>query len=142
MLTKDTKSVAENKNRKDYADHKWDQEVRASLAAKKAASGAAGGSAKLSKADQALVDAQKAKEAEVRQRIAEVQARLRRGTELVASLIASNGAAAQREAGNLAKAMLSTVFGRGSFLVDQDTRAFEVFLVRSKRYLGVVKETC
>lgn len=124
MLSKDNKPVVENKNRKDYADQKWDQEVRASLAAKKAA---APGGVKLSKADQALVDAQKAKEAEVRQRIATLQAQLKRGIELVAALVASNAESVERHAGDMAKAMLSTVFGRGSFLVDE--RAFDVFLV-------------
>lgn len=117
------KDAVENKNRKDYATEKWEQEVRESLAKKKAAQPGA----KLSKADQAAVAAQMAKEAEVRQKISDVQARLKRGIELVSALVSSNAEAVERHVGDMAEMMLQSVFGPGSFLVDQ--RAFDVFVV-------------
>jgi urease gamma subunit len=116
------KDSAENKNRRDYATEKWEAEVRASLAQKRAATGA-----KLSKADQAAVDAQRAKEAIIRGQIAAVQARMKRGLEIIAALVASNAERVKAEVGMLAKVLLATGFGVGSFLLD--VRVFEVFLV-------------
>jgi len=120
------KDAVENKNRKDYATEKWEQEVRDSLSKKKTTT-----NVKLSKADQAAVAAQMAKEAGIRQQIIEVQARLRRGVELVRSLVASNAEAMERHVGELAKMLLHSVFGVGSFLADN--KAFEVFLVSSEQ---------
>ena len=118
------KNAVEDKNRKDYATEKWEQEVRESLSKKKAAITGAN----LSKADKAAVAAQLAKEAGVRAQIVIVQARLRRGVELVSSLISSNAEAMERHLGDLARMMLESVFGPGGFLMDQ--RPFQVFLVR------------
>lgn len=115
------KDAPENKNRKDYATEKWEQEVRESLK-KKAAT-----NVKLNKADQAAVNAQLAKEAAVRARVASVQARLSRGVDLVAALVASNAEMMERHVGELATLLLNSVFGPGSFLVDN--KAFRVFLV-------------
>ncbi|WVQ78061.1 hypothetical protein IAT38_000142 [Cryptococcus sp. DSM 104549] len=124
VLTTKKDSGVENKNRKDYATEKWEQEVRESLAKKKAAS--AGPGAKLSKQDQALVSAQLKKEAATREQIARVQGQLKRGVELVAALGKTGSADVARWVGVMAKAMLDSVFGMGSFLVDK--RAFEVFV--------------
>jgi hypothetical protein len=115
------KDTVENKNRKDYADAKWEQEVRDSLAKKKAATSGAN----LSKQDKALVSAQMSKEAGVRAKMAEVQARLHRGIQLVSALVASNAEAVGSRIGEMASLMLDSVFGPGSFLVDG--KAFAVF---------------
>jgi len=119
------KEAVENKNRKDYATEKWEQEVRDSLVKKKAAT--VGG--KRSKQDEALVAAQLAKESEVRARILIQQAKLKRGVELVSSIVASNAEKMQRHVDELVKLLLSSAFGAGSFLSDE--RPFEVFLVRA-----------
>jgi hypothetical protein len=111
----------ENKNRKDYADAKWEQEVRESLAKKQSAKPGAA----LSKQDKALVAAQMTKEAEVRARIVDVQARLKRGVKLISALVASNAEAVGRNVGEMASLLLGSVFGTGSFLVD--SKAFVVF---------------
>ncbi|KAL7422316.1 translational activator of GCN4 [Cryptotrichosporon argae] len=116
------KDQPENKNRKDYAVEKWEQEVRESLAKKKTAAV----SANLSKQDRALVAAQLAKEADVRRHIARLQARLDRGLRLVASLADSSVAAVERHLTDMAQLLLVSAFGFGSFLVDQ--RAFDVFI--------------
>jgi len=114
----------ENKNSKNYATEKWEQEIRDSIAAKKAAQP---GTQKLSKADQALVSAQRTKEAETRTKIAITRARLVRGVELIKCLIASNSEAVARHLRVMAECMLASVFSRGSFLVDKSV--FGVFLV-------------
>jgi hypothetical protein len=117
------KEVNENQNRKDYATDKWEQEVRDSLAKKKSATAVV-----LSKADKALVAAQLVKEADIRTRIAVEQAKLRRGIELVASLADSKSPDVYKHVQLMARMLLGSVFGAGSFLVDG--RAFTVFLVR------------
>lgn len=121
VLSKKSDQV-ENKNRKDYAVEKWEQEVREQLAKKKATTPGAN----LSKQDKALVAAQLRKEADVREEIALEQARLKRGLELVSSLAASGVSAVESQLGTLAHLLLSSVFGAGAFLVDD--RAFEVFI--------------
>jgi len=117
------KENSDNKNSKDYANAKWEQEVRDSLAKKKAATPGA----KLSKVDQALVAAQMAKEKEVREHIVVLQAKLNRGIELVRGLIAANSEPVAKHVRLLAELLLASVFGPGRFLVDG--RAFDVFLV-------------
>lgn len=120
------KDKNENKNRKDYADEKWEQEVRESIAKKKSS----GPSAKLSRPDQLLVTAQMAKEAETRAHISRVQACLYRGIELVRSLVASNSEAVSKHLRVMAEALLNSAFGPGSFLVDE--RVLPVFLVSER----------
>lgn len=73
------------------------------------------------------MNAQLAKEAEVRTKISAVQARMKRGLEVVYALTASNAERVEREVGELAQILLSSAFSDGSFLLDQ--RAFEVFMV-------------
>ncbi|KAK4684697.1 hypothetical protein P7C73_g5471, partial [Tremellales sp. Uapishka_1] len=116
------KDAADNKNVKDYATEKWEREVREALAKKKASSAGT----VLSKQDKALVAAQLSKEAEVRLRIATQKAKLLRGLELIASLADSQAADVKKHVYTLGKLMLGSVFGPGSFLVDE--RSFEVFL--------------
>lgn len=113
----------ENKNRKDYATEKWEEEIREAVAKKKATRPGA----KLSKQDQALVNAQMAKEAEIRTQITTTQASLRRGVELVRSLVAANSEAVSKHLRIMSDCLLASVFGPGSFLVDD--RVFPVFLV-------------
>lgn len=120
----------ENKNRKDYATEKWEEEIREAVAKKKSTQPGA----KLSKADQALVTAQMGKEADTRKRISTVRASLHRGTELIRSLVASNSEAVSKHLRTMAESLLNSVFGPGSFLVDE--RVFTVFLVSPSATLG------
>ncbi|WWC61174.1 uncharacterized protein I303_103754 [Kwoniella dejecticola CBS 10117] len=122
VLNSKKDSGPDNKNSKNYATEKWEQEVRESLAKKKATQIGA----KLSKADQALVNAQLAKEAEIRNQIAKVQGQLRRGVELVAALTNSLSEETRKYVDELAKLLLGSVFASGNFLVDG--RAFDVFI--------------
>ena len=116
------KDIVDDKNRKDYATDKWEAEVRNSIKSK-APTG------KVSKADQALVTAQLAKEADVRRHLQLVQGRLRRGVELIAALVAAKSSVVERHIVEMARLMLSSVFGPGNFLMDR--RPFDVFLVSS-----------
>ncbi|ORX39844.1 regulation of translational elongation-related protein [Kockovaella imperatae] len=115
------KDVAENKNRKDYATDKWEQEVRDALARKKTLVGA-----NLSKADKAAVTAQMNKEAEVRTQILLAQGRLREGVQLVSSLAASNSEGMKRYVGEMLKLLIRSVYGPGNFLMDE--QVFSVVL--------------
>ncbi|KIR26892.1 50S small subunit ribosomal protein L19 [Cryptococcus deuterogattii LA55] len=121
VLAQKKDGTPENKNRKDYATEKWEQEVRESLAKKRAATAGV----KLSKQDQALVSAQLTKEAATRQQIRQVQGSLNRGIALVSALTKAGNVEVERFAGGMAAALLSSVFAAGSFLVEG--RAFDVF---------------
>ncbi|EIW69657.1 hypothetical protein TREMEDRAFT_73934 [Tremella mesenterica DSM 1558] len=114
------KDLPENKNSRDYATKKWEQEVRASLSQKKSNGPA------LTKEQKALVETEQAREAEVRERIRITQARLARGIQLIQSLIASNSEVVMKHVGEMAQAMLKSVFASGEFLVEDE--AFKVFI--------------
>ncbi|PLW51845.1 hypothetical protein PCASD_00862 [Puccinia coronata f. sp. avenae] len=75
------KSQVQGKNGQDSIE-KWEQELRASLEKKKA-----GGAKILTKAEKALMDAQLAKEADVRAQVAEALAKLKLGFCLIHSLM-------------------------------------------------------
>ncbi|KAH9925947.1 ARM repeat-containing protein [Epithele typhae] len=77
------KDEVPQKKGKGYKDAQWEAEVRKSLASKKAS----GAGATLSKADQALVQAQLEKEAAVRARVEGIKAKLERGLGLVHALV-------------------------------------------------------
>ncbi|KAH6652528.1 armadillo-type protein [Truncatella angustata] len=70
-----------NKNTKDYDTLKWEEELRAQLAAKK------GTQKKLTADEQAKVNAQLKKESEIRKSIQQIEARLLRGVGIVHGLI-------------------------------------------------------
>jgi hypothetical protein len=72
-----------DKKGKGYADAKWEAEVRQKLNAKKT-------QVTLSKQDQALVNEQLQKEAEIRKRVSGIRAKLEHGLELVHSLSSAN----------------------------------------------------
>ncbi|MBW0479310.1 hypothetical protein O181_019025 [Austropuccinia psidii MF-1] len=82
VLASRKSNEASAKNTKVDSIERWELEVRASLAQKKA-----GASTVLSKAEKALVEAQLVKEAEVRDRVAITLASLKRGYSLIHSLI-------------------------------------------------------
>jgi hypothetical protein len=73
-------SVAIDKNTKDYDTLKWEEEVRTQLAQKK------GQAKKLTADEQAKVNAQLAKEADIRKEIAATERKMRRGVGIIRSL--------------------------------------------------------
>ncbi|ETS84164.1 hypothetical protein PFICI_02189 [Pestalotiopsis fici W106-1] len=80
VLAKNTQSLP-NKNTKDYDTLKWEEELRAQLAAKK------GTQKKLTADEQAKVNAQLKKESEIRKSVQQIEARLLRGIGIIQGLV-------------------------------------------------------
>ncbi|KAI5364301.1 Putative armadillo-like helical, translational activator Gcn1, TOG domain-containing protein [Septoria linicola] len=80
VLSKQSQAPQISKNQKDYDTLKWEEELRAQLAAKK------GQTKKLTADEQAKVKAQLQKESEIRQKVATVDAKLRRGIGFIGAL--------------------------------------------------------
>lgn len=104
---------------------KWDQETRAALAAKKKAGQ---GSASLSKADRALVDAQLVKEAEIRARVVDALARVHQSLRIIRSLLSASTEERDRFLPPMVFSLLSAVTSKNSSLFGEE--AFQTVLVR------------
>ncbi|CAG8528815.1 4749_t:CDS:10 [Funneliformis caledonium] len=89
VLKRSKKVIVENRNRKDYKTEKWERELRESIAKKK-------GTTKLTKEEQAAVDAQLAKESEIRKNVEQVRLTLIRGLDIVDALVESNSEAIEQ----------------------------------------------
>jgi len=107
---------------KGYADAKWEAEVRQKLNAKKT-------QVTLSKQDQALVNEQLRKEAEIRKRVSRIGAKLEHGLELVHSLASANTEQFRAHAPQIASILLLNAFNEASETLVGD-KAFNTFLVR------------
>ncbi|KAG8891177.1 translational activator of GCN4 [Tulasnella sp. 408] len=88
----------------------WEAELKQSLKAKKAGSS-------LSKEDQALVDAQLAKESSIRQKISSIQHHLSRGLSFVRSLVAANVEELQAHIASIANILLQDVLPKATELI-------------------------
>ncbi|KAF8883249.1 armadillo-type protein [Infundibulicybe gibba] len=110
---------------KDYEIAKWEDDLRKSLANKKASS-----TVSLTKQQQALVQAQLAKESEIRQRVVEIKISLERGLRFVRSLVAANVDEFQSHISFIAGLLLTDVLSRGSVLVGDE--AFNTYLELAK----------
>ncbi|KAG6884723.1 hypothetical protein C0993_008704 [Termitomyces sp. T159_Od127] len=110
---------------KDAELAKWDEEIRKNIALKKAMA-----SKTLSKQQQALVNAQLEEEAKVRQHVADVQIKLRRGLRFVQSLAGSGIDQFQDHISSVASLILEVSLGRGLALVGGE--AFETYLDLAK----------
>ena len=80
VLSKKGQDYSVGRNAKDYDTLKWEEELRAQLAQKK------GQTKKLSADEQAKVNAQLAKEATIRQQVATIESKMRRGIGIIQSL--------------------------------------------------------
>ena len=89
---------------------RWEAELRQSLASKKTKVGGAGG---LSKETHALVQAQLAKEAAVRECVGALRAQLLRGLAFVRSVVAGGGASVKSYMGPIAECLLQGAMSRG-----------------------------
>lgn len=108
---------------KDYANAKWEAELRKTLKNKKPATSI------LSKQDQLLVREQLRKESVIRQRVSSTKISLEHGLELVRSLASAQVDEFRLYISNLAALLLTGGFGQTSMLIG--FKAFDVFLVRS-----------
>jgi len=107
---------------KDAELRKWEAELRKSLATKKPAN-----ASNLSKQDRALVDAQLAKETQIRSKVTSIKSRLDRGLQLVRSMVAANTTEFHAMISSVASLLLCGAVVRGTMLVGSN--AFETYLV-------------
>jgi hypothetical protein len=107
---------------KDYEIAKWEEEIRKSLAAKKAST-----QVTLTKQQQALVNAQLEREAKIRHQVAGIRANLERGLQFIRSLVAYGVDEFRDYISAVASLILEGALGRGSMLVGRD--AFDTYLV-------------
>jgi len=112
-----------DKKGKGYADAKWEAEVRQKLNAKNA-------QVTLSKKDQALVNEQLRKEAEIRKHVSGIKAKLEHGLELVHSLSSANVEEFRVHAPQTFSIILLNVFAEASVALVGD-KPFNTLLVRS-----------
>lgn len=111
-----------DKKGKGYAEAKWEAEVRQQLNAKKKTQ------AILSKQDQALVNEQLQKEAEIRKRVSEIRARLDHGLNLVNSLTTANVEEFRAYAPRIASILRLNVFCKASEALVGE-KPFNTFMV-------------
>ena len=128
-MTSDKNQVVTTKG-KDAALAKWDAEVRKSVANKKTTAGSNGGTAILTKQQQALVAAQLAEEAKIRQRVVGIRANLLRGLHFIRSLVASGAEEFRAMISDVSGLLLDGVLGKttGTLLVGE--AAIATYLVR------------
>lgn len=123
MLSGADKSAAVAKG-KNAAMDKWDQETRAALAAKKKASQ---GVTTLSKQEKLLVDAQLAKETEIRARVADALARVHQSLRVIRSLLSLSSAERDGFLPPMVFALLEAANGKNAALFAEE--AFQTILV-------------
>ncbi|KAI0526721.1 armadillo-type protein [Xylaria bambusicola] len=102
VLAKKSQTVP-NKNTKDYDTLKWEEDLRNQLAQKK------GLQKKLTADEQAKVNAQLKKEAEIRHSVQQVEARLMRGIGIIQSLVSGPPTDASRWLGSSVIALLAAM---------------------------------
>lgn len=135
------KESAVNKNSKNYAQDKWDQEVREAIAKKKAAASKGG----LSKQDQALFDAQLKKESETRDKVAASRDVLLQGLRLIDALLEGRTSTFDAHLAEIIELVLTQAIGSWSFLVsDAASRLYiklssicDVFEPSTAKFIGV-----
>lgn len=107
---------------KDSELRKWEAELRKSLATKKPAN-----ASNLSKQDKALVDAQLAKESQIRSEVTAVNARLERGLRLVQSIVAANPQELHSLISSVISLLIAGAVRRGALFVG--SAVFETYVV-------------
>ena len=128
MLSSTKGETRPNKGR-DYEISKWEEEIRKSLATKKATA------VTLTKQQQALMQAQLEKEAKTRQHVQDICANLTRGLHLVRSIVTAGVDEFHSYMTSVLSLLLNGALSRGSFLVG--SIAFETYLASS--FLGTFR---
>ncbi|RKF81296.1 eIF-2-alpha kinase activator GCN1 [Golovinomyces cichoracearum] len=111
VLASKKKASDSNKNIKDYDTLKWEEDVRAQLAKKK------GQQQILSSEEKAKVLAQIKKESEIRQKIRHIEARIRRGTGIIYSLVTGPPTDASLWIGHAVKNLLAIISANASLII-------------------------
>lgn len=119
VLSSKSQAPEISKNQKDYDTLKWEQELRNQLAAKK------GQTKKLTADEQAKVKAQLQKESEIRQKVALVDAKLRRGIGFINALTTGPPTEAEEWFGTSVKLLFDIIqAGAGLILGDAASLAY------------------
>ncbi|CAG8561777.1 6442_t:CDS:10 [Ambispora gerdemannii] len=121
VLKRNKQNVVENRNRKGYQTEKWEREVREEIAKKKGATNAP----RLSKDEQAAVNAQMAKESKIRKQVQEVYFRYIRGLDIINAMIKGNAEKLENYVAELMR-LLTFVVTNGGVLVGD--KASETYL--------------
>ncbi|KAJ4478479.1 armadillo-type protein [Lentinula aciculospora] len=124
-----TKGEVQNKKGKDSEIHRWEDELRKSLAEKKAK--AANSTLTLSKQQQALVQTQLAKEGLVRTKMKDIHIKLIRGMNLVKSLVETSVDEFRMYISPIVTLLLDGALAKGSLFVGD--LAFETYLCLAQR---------
>lgn len=123
LVLSSTKGETRPNKGRDYEISKWEEEIRKSLATKKATA------VTLTKQQQALMQAQLEKEAKTRQHVQDICANLTRGLHLVRSIVTAGVDEFHSYMTSVLSLLLNGALNRGSFLVG--SIAFETYLVSS-----------
>ena len=123
LVLSSTKGETRPNKGKDFEISKWEEEIRKSLATKKATT------VTLSKQQQALIQAQLEKEAKTRRHVQDICANLTRGLHLVRSIVTAGVEEFHSYMTSVLSLLLNGALSRGSFLVG--AIAFETYLASS-----------
>ncbi|CAG8475625.1 4963_t:CDS:10 [Paraglomus occultum] len=123
VLKRNKNKIVEDRNRKDYQTERWEREVREQIAKKKGASNT--DTPKLTKDEQAAVDAQFAKESQIRKHVNEIREKMLRGLDIIDSMIRGNSGAMGERISELMQ-LLNVVVKKGGKLFGQ--KAVETYL--------------
>ena len=111
VLSKQSQTQQISKRVRDYDTLKWEEDLRAQLAQKK------GQTKKLTPDEQAKVNAQLVKESSIRENVAQVDARLRRGIGMISGLATGTPTEAETWFGPSVKMLFEIIQGGASLIV-------------------------
>ncbi|ORX96881.1 ARM repeat-containing protein [Basidiobolus meristosporus CBS 931.73] len=112
----------ENKNRKNYATDKWEEDLRKEIAKKRGEDK----QVKLTKEEQATVDAQLAKESKIRKHIQGVYNKLVRGLDIIGAMVSGNKEALGEHLVDVVRLLLGGIVQKGGLLVG--SKAVETYI--------------
>ncbi|KAG0169361.1 translational activator of GCN4 [Apophysomyces sp. BC1015] len=115
-VLKKNKKVVESRNRKGQEDKQWEDDLRAEIALKKGITQVK----KLTKEEQAAVDAQRKKESEIRVHVQSVHDKLTLGLQIVRALVAGNSQALDSDLVTLVRTLLSAAINNAGLLTGED----------------------
>jgi hypothetical protein len=122
VLKRGKKAVVEDRNRKDYAEKKWEQSIREELAKKKGVNAGP----KLTKEEQATLDAQLRKEKDIRRNVQNIYDRLIKGLDLVKAIVKGNSEETANHLVVLIRSLLKLCDRNAGALVGEDL--FDTYL--------------
>lgn len=134
VLSKKSQDYSVGRNAKDYDTLKWEEELRAQLAQKK------GQTKKLSADEQAKVNAQLAKEATIRQQVAAIESKMRRGVGIIQSLATGPPTEAEQWMGPAVNLLIQDIrAGAGLILGEIPAIAYIRCAQRISNRLGAIR---